>query len=414
MNTIATPTWVMREVARIAVNELKFARNVTKFTSSDFLVAGTKVGDTVYARLPQRFKISTGEGFAPQSLYDSTVAVTLQHNDHVDFDYSTVQATTDIQDIQKRYTKPAAEVLANQIDWRGLNQVYQSVPNFVGTPGTTPTTTLLYQQARARLADLAVPQKDLVAVLTPIDSITLQNAAITYFNPNATLTENYRSGQFSGPALGVKEWHEDQNVARHTTGTFTASTPLVNGAGQTGASIITDGWASGATTLKRGDTMTFGGVYDINPMSYSSTGQLKGWTLAQDAADTTGAITLVFTESFIPATSGSALANCSASPADNAVITVTGATSPTSGTLATTVTSQAMIYHPDAFIMAMADLSEDTPGAESKSFSDNQLGISMRMVRQFQIGNNFVGQKIEYLLGWTPFRPNWAVRIYGA
>ena len=51
--------------------------------------------------------------------------------------------------------------------------------------------------------------------------------------------------QFAGKQLGFEGWFVDSVAPSYTTGTFTSSTPVVNGASQTGASLITSGWASG-------------------------------------------------------------------------------------------------------------------------------------------------------------------------
>lgn len=75
-------------------------------------------------------------------------------------------------------------------------------------------------------------------------------------------------------------------------------TPLVAGAGQTGATLATDGWTTGAT-VKAGDYFSVGG-------------ELK--MLTADAAETAGAMTLTFEPPL------------RAAPADNAALTFTAPT----------------------------------------------------------------------------------------
>ena len=55
-NSFITPTWVLKDVARVAVNNLKFAANIERWYDDKFKVTGAKVGYTVSGRLPQRFR----------------------------------------------------------------------------------------------------------------------------------------------------------------------------------------------------------------------------------------------------------------------------------------------------------------------------------------------------------------------
>lgn len=408
-NTLVTPVWYTKEVARILVNNLKFAANVNRSYDDQYVQAGAKVGYTVNARLPQRFQVTEGQALQIQGLNDQYVPITLTHQKNVAYSWSTASMTQEIDMVRERYVKPAAVALANIVDFDGLNTVYKDVYQAVGTPGTVPNSNLTYLQAGAKLTNSACPPDGRVGVLDPVSMVTLANANLALFNPSAQISEEYRSGQFASRALGFESWYEDANVAKHTTGTFTSSTPLVNGASQTGSSLITDGWASGAATLKKGDIFTVAGVYSVNPVSYQSTGQLQQFVVTSDISDTTGAMTIPISPSII--TSGQ-LQTVSASPADNAVITVLGATAAASGTLATTVTPQSLMYHPDAFALVMADLHKPSSGAETTTVRSKELGISIRMVQQYQIGTDQEPTRLDILYGWASLRPQLACRVY--
>src|SRR5262249_1631862 len=158
---------------------------------------------------------------------------------------------------------------------------------------------------------------------------------------------------------GVDEWYQDPLTPAHTTGTFTACTPTVNGANQTGATLNTQAWASGATTLKRGDVLVLDSVNTVNPLAYSSVGRLQQFVVTADSSDARGICqALPFSPSILPSGRWQTVA---ASPASGAGITVFGATSKTSGTLATTVSKQSFVYHPDFATFVMADMIQ--PGA---------------------------------------------------
>ena len=408
-NTLANSEWVTKEVARGFTNNLGFLKHVSKTYDDQYKINGAKVGRTVNARLPQRFQAADGEALQPSNLFDQTVPITLTNQKQVSMAWSSAQATTELDSIRERYTRPAAETLANAADVHAYGAVYKDVYQNVGTPGTTPSTLLTYLQAGVKLTDAAVTTSRRWAILDPMAMATIANTGSTMFN-SAASDNALKNGSFSGKLLGLDGWDIDPNNPKHTTGTFTASTPVVNGASQTGTSLVTSGWASGATSLKKGDTFRISGVYSINPLSYASTGRLQDFVVGADATDTTGAITLTISPGII--TSGQ-LATVDSSPANNASILYSGATSATGGTLATTVSPQSMIFHPDAFAFVMADLVQPTAGAESTVVRSKALGLSIRMVEQYQIGSDQNPTRLDILIGAATVQARLAARVWG-
>jgi hypothetical protein len=407
-NSLVTPTWYTKEVARILVNNLKFAANVNRTYDDAYVQAGAKVGYTVNARLPQRFTVTEGQALQTQGINDQYAPITLTHQKNVAYSWSTASMTQEIEAVRERYVKPAATALANVIDYDGLNTVFTDVYQSVGTPGTTPSSNLTYLQAGAKLTNSATPSDGRVAVLDPTSMVTLANANLALFNPTAQISEQYREGQFASRALGVGEWYEDANVAKFTTGSYTTSTPLINGASQTGSSLVTDGWASSAATLNKGDIFTIAGVYGVNPVSYASTGALQQFVVtATTTSSGVDMATLPISPSII--TSGQ-LQTVTASPADNAAITVVGAGA---STMTATVTSQSLLYHPDAFALVMADLHRPQSGAEATTVRSKELGVSIRMVQQYQIGTDSEPTRLDVLYGWATLRPTLACRVQG-
>jgi hypothetical protein len=408
-NTLATPSWVTKEVARYFTNEITFVKNVNRTYDNQYVQAGAKVGNTVNARLPQRFLATDGQALQLQNLFDETVPITLTNQKNVAFGYSSAQATTELDMIRSRYVQPGAETLANAADVLAFADVYADVYSTIGTPGTTPATTLLYLQAGVKLTDLATPQNKRCAVLDPLAMATIANTSSSLFNPSATISENYTKGQFGRGQLGIDDWYQDPNRPVHTTGTFTASTPLVNGASQTGSSLITDGWASGATSLTKGDTFTVGGVFSVNPLSRQSTGRLQQFVVTADISDTTGDMTIAISPSII--TSG-ALQTVSNSPANEAVITVWSA-NPAAGTLATTNCPTGMVFHKDAFAFVMADLIRPGAGARATTVRSKQWGIAIRMVEQYQIATDQNPSRLDILIGAATVQARLACRVTG-
>lgn len=409
-NTLATPLWTTKETARVFFNDLTFLANVNRTYDDQYVVAGAKVGNTVNARLPQRFQATDGQALQLQNIFDQTVPITLTNQKNVAFGYSSAQATTELDMIRQRYTNPGGEALANAAEVLAYNAVYRDVFSAVGVPGTTPSTTLTYLQAGTKLTDQATPLRGRVAVLDPLAMQTIANTSSTLFNPTGAISDNYENGMFGRRQLGIDKWLQDPIRPTHTTGTFTASTPVINGAGQTGSTISTTGWASGASTLKKGDILTIALVNTVNPLAYSSVGRLQQIVVTADTSDAAGAMaTLPISPSII--TSGQ-LQTVDVSPANGAAITVWSA-APAGGTLATTNSPQSLVYHPDAFAFVMADLFKPNDGATATVVRSKSLGFSIRLVEQYQIGTDQNPSRLDILIGAATLQARLACRVVG-
>lgn len=409
-NTLATPTWVTKETARAFFNDLTFLANVNRTYDDQYVQSGAKVGNTVNARLPQRFQATDGQALQLQNIFDQTVPITLSNQKNVAFGWSSAQATTEIDEVRSRYTVPGGEALANAAEVLAFNAVYRDIFSAVGTLGTTPSSITTYLQAMTKLTDQATPLKGRVAVLDPLAMQTLVAGQTTTFNPSAKIGDNYENGMFGANQLGIGKWFQDPIRPTHTSGTFTASTPVVNGAGQTGSTLSTNGWASGASTLKKGDIFTIAGVNTVNPLAYSSVGRLQQFVVTADTSDSAGAMaTLPISPSII--TSGQ-LQTVDASPANSAAITVWSA-NPSGGTLATTASPQSFVYHPDAFAFVMADLKRPGAGAEATTVRSKSLGFAIRMVEQYQISTDQNPSRLDILIGAATLQARLACRVVG-
>ena len=76
------------------------------------------------------------------------------------------------------------------------------------------------------------------------------------------------------------------------------------------------------------------------------------------------------------------------------------------------MTPQSLLYHPDAFALVMADLHKPTSGVETTTVRSKELGISIRMVQQYQISSDQEPCRMDILYGWATLRAPLACRIY--
>jgi len=146
-------------------------------------------------------------------------------------------AAQQVEEVQTRYNEPAGKALANECDRFFVEQVYKSVYFSIGTPGVPITSNESWTDGVAILRAFGVPE-DLLAVVDPKQQSKLQAANMTQVNPAPTISTIFRKGFFGFGAFGVDEWAWDSNMPTHTTGSFTASTPVVSGANQSGSTLL--------------------------------------------------------------------------------------------------------------------------------------------------------------------------------
>ncbi len=403
-NQFATPSHVMRRVARRLVNNCVFAGTVMRDYDDEYRQKGVKMGDTVTLRLPQRFQVSVGPIMNPTPLTDQTVQLSITDQSNIGFEYDSWAATMEVDDYMERYANPAVDQLLNNIDFTGLARMYKAVAKVTGTPGVVPSTAVPYTLGKTKLVEAAVP-RPYNAVLTADAHTQLANAYASTFNPSNIISANFRTGQFNGPALGINAWHEDENVYTHTIGAL-GGTPLIAGGGQSGSYVDIDGATASITGYwNEGDVVQFATVYDINPMSYQSTNRRKDFAVTQAVdSDGSGLIRLYLSPDII--TSGP-FATCSGNPADNDAVTTFGHASLYAGAS----TRQGLIYHKEAFALVMADLVLPRGLWVSERISNSKLGVSIRMLKDHEIVSDVSPARLDTAHGWGAIRQELANRV---
>jgi hypothetical protein len=224
------------------------------------------------------------------------------------------------------------------------------------------------------------------------------------FNPTNTIRRQFKNGMMGEGVLGLEEINMSQSIVQHTTGSrSTTDTILVNGAVTTqGATTISIDGGTGSATIAVGDVFTIANVYAVNPQTRQSTGSLQQFTVTSLATAASSAWTNVAISPAIY-TSANALATVDSFPADNAAVTFIGT--------ASTQYPQNLVYHKDAITLATADLL--LPQGVDMASRQVHNGISLRIVRQYDINNDRMPCRIDVLYGFATIRPPMACRIWG-
>lgn len=391
---------ITRETAIVLENGLTFAKCVTRQYDDQFAKSGAKIGNVLNVRLPVRFQESSGQGLILQDLTESSVPVVLNVQYQRSFPVTSQDLALNIDDFRKRFVDKAAISIANQIDRTGLLLANQ-VNNQVGTPGTANTTVANFLSAGVKLDNNGAPMVDRSLVLGPQQQADIVGGLTGLFNPQITISEQYRKGMMQKNTLRF-DWYMDQNVLTHTVGPLGGS-PVVNGLLQTGASIITNAWTSAAAKrLNLGDIVTFSNTYAVNPQSLVSTGQLMQFVVTADtSSDGSGNLTIPISPAIV--TTGP-YQNVTTAPTTNDTVVVAGA--------ANTVGAIGLGFCEEAFTFASADLPLYGGLDMADRMADDQdLKFSIRVIRDYDINMDRAPLRMDLLGGWAAIYPQLAVRI---
>ena len=390
---------ITREAARILTNNLCFTKQISREYSDQFAKSGAKIGSVLNIRKPPKYIGRTGRVCAIEDTVETSVPLALTTQFGVDLQFTSAELALSIDDFSDRILKPAVAVVANKIDYDMMG-LYSTVPNVVGTAGTVPNALLTYLMAGVALDDNMAPRDNLRSVVVnPIQQATIVDALKGLFQSADQIERQYEKG-LMGITAGFK-WCMDQNTRVHTAGAY-GGAPIVAGGSQVGSTLNVSGFtAAAAPRLKKGDMFTITGVNAVNGQNHQDLGYLRTFTVTADVsslADGTAAIPI-----YPPITATGASQTVTASPAANAPLVMTFTANQT--------TSQALAFHRDAFTFATADLPLPDGVDMASRVSDSQLGISVRMIRQYQICDDTWPTRLDVLYGMAAVYPELACRI---
>lgn len=403
-STLLSPTIITKEALRLFKNSLVFAKGANRQYDPQFANSGAspsgKIGPTLTIRKPNRYLVTDGPTLQIQDTQEESTTMTVSTRKHVDFLFSTQDLTLTVDEFAARYLAPAMEVLANKVDFDGL-ALYKDVFAATGTPGTAPTTAAALLAAQQKLNEYSTPvTESRNAVINPAATAGLVNGLSGLFNNQQSVSDQYDTGMLNRSTfgLGVKM---SQNVNVHTCGTREATTDTVKTTVTEGASTIVLAVDSGRTVTD-GDVFTVADVNAVNYHSKQSTGALQQFTVVGDTTAVGTDLTLTVSPAMIASTSN-AKQNIDALPQGTAAVIFIG--------LPSTQYASNLVHHPDAFTLVTADL-EMPKGVD---FASRQVheGISLRIVRQYDINNDTIPCRVDVLYGWKTIYPEWACRLVG-
>ena len=400
-NSLLTIDMITRKSLEILENNLVISRNVNKEYDDSFAVEGAKIGSTLRIRLPDRALVTDGAALQVQDDNEQYTTLTVSSQKHIGINFTSAELTMQLDDFAERVLKPRISQLASSVDADVAN-AYKSIYASVGTPGTTPATALVLLQAQQKLNESASPMSPRYATVNPAANAGLVNGMTGFFNPTGTISRQFKTGMMGEGVLGFDEMNMSQSIVSHTTGSQPVAPICASTVPATqGATTLDITYTSGTKTIKQGDVFTIAAVYAVNPQTRLSTGSLQQFVVTADQTLTSTSATIAFLPAMYTATN--ALATVDAFPAASAALVFLGS--------ASTVYPQNLVYHKNAITLATADLL--LPQGVDMASRQVHNGISMRIVRQYDINNDRMPCRVDVLYGYSTIRAPMACRIWG-
>lgn len=395
-NTILTPTQVTRKALMILHQKLAFIGTIERQYDDQFAKDGAKIGSTLKVRLPNKYTTATGPTMTAQDTVENSVDLVVATQRHVPMQFLTSELTLNLDDFSDRILDPAMAVLAAAAEADVFNvglEVYQQV----GAPGTIPNALLTYLQAMARLDNSLAPKTQRCLQIPPLDAATIIDALKGLFQDSQAISKQYRDG-IMGRTSGF-DWYTNTLTGRFTNGNKVASV-TVSGAGQTG-STITLGGLAGSDTFKKGQVFTMAGCNEVHPETKVDTGRLQKFVVTADVTSAGATLAVSISPSIV--TSG-ALQNVSASPTNGGAVTFDGTASLNYGL--------SLSYYKQAFAAVFADLY--MPKGLDWGARETMDGISMRLIRDYDVITDKILTRADILYGYKTIRPELACRVASA
>ena len=400
-NSLLTIDMITRKSLEILENNLVISRNCNKEYDDSFAVEGAKIGSTLRIRLPDRALVTDGAALQVQDDNEQYTTLTVSSQKHIGINFTSAELTMQLDDFAERVLKPRISQLASSVDADVAN-AYKSIYASVGTPGTTPATALVLLQAQQKLNENATPMAPRYATVNPAANAGLVNGMTGFFNPTGTISRQFKTGMMGEGVLGYDEINMSQSIVNHTTGSLPVAPICASTVPSAqGATTLDITYTSGTKTIKQGDVFTIAGVYAVNPQTRLSTGSLQQFVVTADQTLTSTSATIAFSPPMY--TAGNALATVDAFPAASAALTFLGT--------ASTTYPQNLVYGKNAVTLATADLL--LPQGVDMASRQVHNGISMRIVRQYDINNDRMPCRVDVLYGYSVIRAPMACRLWG-
>lgn len=333
---------------------------------------GHRIGDTIRIRKPVSLSARDFDpvsGVTQQDIGEESIDFTLNRIASVDVGIEALEGANNIDSLTRVFIEPAAAALAQKMNSEGM-ALYKDVPYCVGTAGTTPATLGAFAAARLRLNQNKAPLTERCAVWDPEADAAFTTLDALVHAEKSGSTEALREGSV-GRVLGFDNYMS-QAVCKHTTGVTSATAVALSAAVTAGADTLALAGTALTGKLLKGDLIKIGD---------------NTYTVTADTA----------------AAASNAIAEVRVAPALPALA---------SGTSVTLIASHTanLAFCPMAFAFATRPL---TAPAGVESYVTSYNGVSLRVVRGYDMTHKRETLSMDVLYGYKTLYPELAVRVLG-
>jgi hypothetical protein len=393
-NTLSHSDIVSNKILANFSMQQSFLATGNKGIEQDFKQNYYRPGDTVNIRRVNKFNVQRGNAASAEDIDESTEAVTVQPFYSVVMNFDIFDETLIVDDMEKRYIKPAVQEIIAQVETDIAAQAKTAIYQFAGTPGSAINSFSAVDLAATFLIERDIPSTDLYMALRPRDASALKSALQNAFNP--TLNQEISFGSRLG-RLSEFDIFRNRGIARQTAGTAAGQATIeVNGAVASGSSIALDGLTA-ASTFKAGDLISIAGVYSVTNLNATSTLQDMQFVVTADAtANGSGEVTISVSPA-INSDQSDPNHNVTAAIPDNAVVTVQSSSWTN------------LAYHETALsCVTLQPYMLNTKFC--KNMTDPESGVTIQIASDADITNNVNITRLNVLVGYQ-WHPQYAMRL---
>jgi hypothetical protein len=398
-NTVNTASVFAKEALKSLRNQHALAGSVHRAWKSEWsgkLYNGYKPGATVSVEKPPKFIANSGATItAFQATNPSSVDIVVDDQYNVPLSFTGKEKTMLVTDLRK-YVDEAIIPLNEKVNVN-IAALHKDLHHMVGSPSANFDTFAKMRSIRTRFEKIAAPVAGRVCVYDPETAARLADNLKTVFQP--TMVADWMKHYALGRIADVEQL-ESVNIKVHTGGDWLGA-PAIDGASQTGASLVIKSF-TGSATIKAGDIFTIADVYDVNPRTYESNGYLKQFVCTADQAATGGGAIAAMTISPGIVTSG-ARQNVSTGPADGALLTVVSGTGANAHKANMAFTKQTFAYVcvpmevPEGAVWSVRETAED--------------GLSVRITKFYDGVYDQDGCRLDILTGVKTTYPETGIKV---
>jgi hypothetical protein len=397
-NSLLTIDMITREAIMLFRNSNAFIQNLDRQYDDQYANDGAKIGYNLRIRLPNDYVVRTGTALSVQDTAEQSTTLVVSTQKGVDVGFSTAERTMQMDDYSERVLAPMINNLGGDVAATIMRGVEGGVSNWVsnvdGSGAIVSPTSRTVLESGALLSKRSAPMANRNLVADPFTMAHMVETMQGLFNPSTKISKQYDTAQIY-QALNYK-WFEDQTVLVHTTGTFSAGT--VNGAGQSGTTLVTNAITG---TFRVGDIITIAGVNSVNRVTKQDDGMLQQFVVTANVL--TGATSIPIYPAIIAPVGGNAVQyqTVAAAPANGAALALVNQ--------ASEVYRKNVAYVPSAITMVTADLI--MPKKVEEAARERFDGLSMRMLTAYLPGTDQLVTRLDILFGYLFIRPEWCVAI---